>query len=571
MTMSLLKNTMARRIFAVCLAFLMTHDLVQASGVGQRFSLTAPLQLATGQSAQVFVPDYYVAPTNSKVMLVFHLHGGVGTSEDMVYKPRANAVVFSLQLNGLSGVYKTYFSDTAKFPMITNLVMDVLRTNSIVANPQIGKLVMTSFSAGYAGIREMLKVPANYQRIDALMLGDTLYSSSDPASRAVDMQHFLQFAVDARDLNKFFLLTHSSVATSGYDSTVQTADYLVSGIGRSWSSTSVVDTIGTQYRQCDAGQFQAKGYLGNSGSDHSKHYQNMNFMMERLIELMAITNIVPETELRFTSVSRLSNNQVQLGLLGTPGTESFVERSTDFTNWKPVSIITANTNPITLLDSLVENENRFYQARLATVQTISPFESYSSGAVVMFQSPSYSGSTSGFLDLSSPAFGYVTNVFPAGGSNNARVFQANWSFKADQVNPWVRLTTFNAVNLPNPIISLTGALRFDIYSSRDIYVALGVRETDATAPFGANGGTVGGIEWIGGSTQNSAPPLGRFVPAGSWARLVFFIPHEPISSFVGNGVLNSTTGRGTLEHLALVPADGAGAYTIYLDNLQVIE
>src|SRR5690606_17399417 len=111
-------------------------------------------------------------------------------------------------------------------------------------------------------------------------------------------------------------------------------------------------------------------------------------------------------------------------------------------------------------------------------------------------------------------------------------------------------------------ISLTGALRFDIYSTRDIYVALGVRETDTTASIGANGGTAGGIEWVGGSTQNTNPPLGRFVPAGNWTRLIFFISHEPVGNFVGNGVLNSTTGKGTLEHLALVPASGSGAYTI---------
>jgi hypothetical protein len=35
--------------------------------------------------------------------------------------------------------------------------------------------------------------------------------------------------------------------------------------------------------------------------------------------------------------------------------------------------------------------------------------------------------------------------------------------------------------------------------------------------------------------------------------------------------LDSTTGKGTLEHIALVPADGAGAHSIYLDNFQVIE
>ncbi len=558
-----------RRVGRPATAFLLSMCLLSAegAGVGQRFNLSSALQLGTGQFAQLFVPDYCVGSTNSAVTLVLHLHGSSGAAEDMIYKPRANAILFNLHLNGLSGVYQTYFADQTKFPAITNLVLEVLRTNNIVANARMGKLVLTSFSAGYAGLREILKSPANYERTDAILLADSLYSSSDPASRSAQMRDFLQFAADARDWRKIFLITHSSVATSGYDSTVQTADYLVSGIDRSWIAVSATDAIGTQYRQCDAGNLQIKGYLGDTATDHTRHFQNMDSMMARLAGLMARA----ETEFRFTSISRLSENRLELALAGASGSECVVERSADFTNWAPFSIVAANTNPSTLLDTVTAGGNRFYKARVAALQTVTQFESYSPGAVVMFQSPLFSGSTSGFLDTAAATFFHVTNVFPAGGANSLRVLQANWTFKAGQVNPWLRLTTYNTSNLPNPAISLTGALRFDIYSTRDIYVALGVRETDTTAAIGTNGGISGAIEWIGGSTQNSSPPQGRLVSANTWTQLVYFIPHEPIGSFAGNGVLNSSTGRGTLEHLAIVPAGGAGAYSLYLDNFQVIE
>src|SRR5690606_537585 len=121
-------------------------------------------------------------------------------------------------------------SDPAKFPVITNLVLETLQSNNIISAPKMGKLILTSFSAGYAGIREILKTPANYERIDGVLLADSLHSNTGDPTRATQMQHFLQFAREARDEKKIFLLTHSSIATSGYESTTQTADYLVSGL-----------------------------------------------------------------------------------------------------------------------------------------------------------------------------------------------------------------------------------------------------------------------------------------------------------------------------------------------------
>jgi hypothetical protein len=53
--------------------------------------------------------------------------------------------------------------------------------------------------------------------------------------------------------------------------------------------------------------------------------------------------------------------------------------------------------------------------------------------------------------------------------------------------------------------------------------------------------------------------------------LRFFFPWEPVKAFNGNSVLESSTGRGVLEHLALVPVvSGADAFHVCLDNFQVI-
>jgi hypothetical protein len=192
----------------------------------------------------------------------------------------------------------------------------------------------------------------------------------------------------------------------------------------------------------------------------------------------------------------------------------------------------------------------------------------------VFRQPSFSGSTATFIDTTAGVlnFAYATNGVPAG-NPSARVLDAAWTFRTGTVSPWLRLTTFNTASLPNPVIDFRGALSFDILADRDLYVALGLRESNPTAGtlIGANGGTTGAIEFVGGTTDNTVtPPLGRLVRAGAWTRLTFYLPNEPVRAFTGNGVLETTTGLGVLEHLAIVPATGTGAHSVWLDNFQVI-
>jgi hypothetical protein len=62
------------------------------------------------------------------------------------------------------------------------------------------------------------------------------------------------------------------------------------------------------------------------------------------------------------------------------------------------------------------------------------------------------------------------------------------------------------------------------------------------------------------TSSGSTLPFRRLVLAGQWTTLTFFLPGEPVRSFFqGNGVLDTSTGKGVLEHLEFVPAAGPGA------------
>jgi hypothetical protein len=285
----------------------------------------------------------------------------------------------------------------------------------------------------------------------------------------------------------------------------------------------------------------------------------------------AATLTVTAADVRFLSVAMLANREVQLVFSGAAGQDYVIEASPNLVGWAPVWLLTGSNGPLSFIDpGATSLSRRFYRARAAAAQTLTDFEAFASGTTVLFQKPSYSGSTSNLLNAA-PNFAYVTNSFP-GGHAGAKALCAAWDFKTGTSNPWLRLTSNNATNLPNPTISTNQVVQFDVYADRDLYVVVGFRETSTSAAIGADGGTSGAIEWIGGTTDNTmSPPKGRFVSAGQWTTLNFFIPYEPVRGFTGNGVLESSTGKGVLEHLGLVPAGGLGTYNLYLDNFRVIE
>lgn len=207
-------------------------------------------------------------------------------------------------------------------------------------------------------------------------------------------------------------------------------------------------------------------------------------------------------------------------------------------------------------------------------QLLTDFEGYQLGAngQVMFRLPNFSGSTAGFLE-SSPNLAAISDEKALSGTQSLKV---SFQFKTGQTNPWVRLTTFNTATLPNPIISATAPLSLWVYvpaGTPDFRLTLGVRETNPTGNIGENGGTSGGIEFIGAPSKSGNAPFGKLITAkDQWVNVVFDPLNDPIVGFTGNGVLESTTGKVVLECLAITPISSAvvGPYTFYLDNLAVV-
>ncbi|HPD29263.1 MAG TPA: fibronectin type III domain-containing protein [Phycisphaerae bacterium] len=200
---------------------------------------------------------------------------------------------------------------------------------------------------------------------------------------------------------------------------------------------------------------------------------------------------------------------------------------------------------------------------------ITGFEGYADGTHVMFQDPRYSGSTLAHL-AATPNSAVVTSEVQAySGGKTCRV---DWAWLDASPTRWLRLTTHNVANVPNPTIDLRRPVRVRLrLDSGSFRISLGVRETGADVPIGENGGTSGTIEWVGAtSVVPGGGPVGTLVSAapGVWQTITFAPYVGYIQPMTGDGVLNAAHDKGVLEHLAFTITDTVGPITVYLDSIE---
>jgi hypothetical protein len=198
------------------------------------------------------------------------------------------------------------------------------------------------------------------------------------------------------------------------------------------------------------------------------------------------------------------------------------------------------------------------------------FLAETANGVVLFRTPRFSGSTSSHLD-SFPDLAAVTDTFP-NGHGTGLVLRVSCNF-TNSNNPWLRLTTSGTANWPNPVIDLSREFAFDVWSDKPIRIGLGVRETATpagTTP-GSDGGTTGGIEWVGVTgVSGTAPIPSRLIAASNWTRLTFVFSNEAVRSFAsGNGVLSTASKLAVLEHLAVVPVQ-TGTHAVFFDSFSLV-
>ena len=215
----------------------------------------------------LFIPAKLAAKT--KLPLFIHFHGGTWLPEAAAARA-GNTAVISIQIGAGSGAYAKPFSDS-------QLLMRLLAEAEAKSGVKFTTLTLSAWSAGYGAIREILKTPALYARVDRVLLIDGLhtgYVGGSPGPRESKLETdkleiFLQFARDAVAGRKQMLITHSEIFPGTFASTTETADWLLAELGLKRTPVVRWGPMGTQQlSEVRQGRFLLLGFAGNSAPDH---------------------------------------------------------------------------------------------------------------------------------------------------------------------------------------------------------------------------------------------------------------------------------------------------------------
>jgi hypothetical protein len=215
----------------------------------------------------LFVPAALKA--EGKVPLFVHFHGGDWLAEVAAARHGKTAVI-TVQLGSGSAAYARPFTDAKRFARL-------LEEAQTRAGMTFGPVTLTAWSAGYGAVRAILQVPANYERVQSVLLLDGLhtgYVDGKPGPRESRLQEdglaiFLRFARAAVAGQKSMAIMHTEIFPGTFASTTETADYLLQKLALKRRAILKWGPLKTQQlSEVRQGRFLLCGFAGNSAPDH---------------------------------------------------------------------------------------------------------------------------------------------------------------------------------------------------------------------------------------------------------------------------------------------------------------
>ena len=159
-------------LFATLMAAVSATAQYPVAGItatGRSLTLTDP-------AWKVFIPSTYYQRPGSVADVIVHFHGDPQTYWNNAQWANLNAIIVTVNYSGLSSAYTTPFSNTSHptaFQSVLDQTLTTIRAQSdIPDNLQWDKIAVSSFSAGYGAVREILKSSIYRSEINSLLTAD---------------------------------------------------------------------------------------------------------------------------------------------------------------------------------------------------------------------------------------------------------------------------------------------------------------------------------------------------------------------------------------------------------------
>jgi hypothetical protein len=234
----------------------------------------------------LFLPRAGKAGANGEVALAIHFHTTTWFAiEEHLRRGLAGPLIVANFGSG-SAVYRVPFEDRQRLDRWLRLVEEELKKRG-ATRARIAAVDISSFSAGYGAVRELLKSPEHVALIRRIVLCDSLYGSLAPASdggRKAASEHiepWLPFATAAQRGEKTFVLTYSQVPTETYASTAECAAAILEALGLEQTAVEEGSTPASRdpdfplRSRADSGNLHVWGYGGADAQAHITHVRHL--------------------------------------------------------------------------------------------------------------------------------------------------------------------------------------------------------------------------------------------------------------------------------------------------------
>jgi hypothetical protein len=188
----------------------------------------------------LFAPPDFTSE-DGRFDVLIHYHGNVELVEQSVAATKLNALVLIVNLGDGSGRY----SEPLRNPRAFDTTLDGIEERAAqlgLRSPRIRRIALASWSAGYGAVYFILNSRSRLDRVDAVLLMDSMHGSFAPGSKTkvhpISLEPFVRFGRRAIAGEKLMVVTHSAVETLGYPSTTQTAGALLEELSVARGSVS---------------------------------------------------------------------------------------------------------------------------------------------------------------------------------------------------------------------------------------------------------------------------------------------------------------------------------------------
>jgi hypothetical protein len=231
-----------------------------------------------GQKLVLFLPG--TALRNESARVVLHFHGPSWLAIQAHAARGLQDPLLALHFGSGSSVYARVMADPERLGRWLERIRIELVQAGWPAEVRINAVDVTSFSAGYGAVRELVKQPASFRLLRHVVLADSLYGSLTPGLEirvplAEHVEVWKPLVEAAARGEKTFLVTCSEVPTPTYASSSEMAAALAALVGGNLQSVPSSAGDYPLRARFDKGRFHVWSYEGDDGPAHMAHLHEL--------------------------------------------------------------------------------------------------------------------------------------------------------------------------------------------------------------------------------------------------------------------------------------------------------